>query len=169
MCRRTTRLAALPILCAPIRAEQPRCSQVRSVPPARFRQHYGYSRRNAICADVAAAFVAQGKPAANTPAVVDLESFIDAEHLDKVGFDSSTGKLGIVLANAVRGLAGPMIERAVDTLLERNGFCRSKIRFWIVHPGGRSVIDKVHRAKALAENAFARIRCRTDAAISGYF
>ena len=106
---------------------------------------------NAICADGAAAFIVRGKPAPNAPAVVDFESFIEVDHLDKVGFDSSTGKLRIVLANAVRDLAGPMIERAVDTLLERNGLCRSKIQFWITHPGGRKVIDKVQQYLGLTD------------------
>ena len=106
---------------------------------------------NAICADGAAAFIVRGEPGANAPAIVDFESFIDADHLDKVGFDSSNGKLRIVLANAVRHLAGPMIEHAVDALLERNGLCRSKIRFWIAHPGGRKVIDNVQEHLGLTD------------------
>ena len=106
---------------------------------------------NAICADGAAAFIVRGGPSPNAPTVVDFESFIDADHLDKVGFDSSNGKLRIVLANAVRNLAGPMIERAVDALLERNHVCRSDIRFWITHPGGRKVIDNVQQHLGLTD------------------
>lgn len=106
---------------------------------------------NAICADGAAAFIVRGQGAPNAPAVVDFESFIETDHLDKVGFDSSSGKLRIVLANAVRNLAGPMIERALDALLERNDVCRSDIRFWIAHPGGRKVIDNVQQHLGLTD------------------
>jgi len=100
---------------------------------------------NAICADGAAALVLGGKPAtgARWPAILDFESYIDSQHLDKVGFAHREGKLRIVLANAVRDIAGPMIERAVDALLDRNGLSRGEIRFWIAHPGGRKVIDNV--------------------------
>jgi predicted naringenin-chalcone synthase len=108
---------------------------------------------NAICADGAAAFIVRGGPAQNVrrPAVLDFESYIDAEHLDKVGFEHHDGKLRIVLANAVRNLAGPMIERAVDALLERNHVSRADIRFWIVHPGGRKVLDNVQHHLGLTD------------------
>jgi polyketide synthase Type III len=106
---------------------------------------------NAICADGAAAFVIRGATAPRAPAVVDFESFVDTEHLDKVGFDTSSGKLRIVLANAVRNIAGPMIERAIDALLARNSVCRSEVRFWIAHPGGRKVIDNVQHHLGLSD------------------
>jgi 3,5-dihydroxyphenylacetyl-CoA synthase len=100
---------------------------------------------NAICADGAAAFLIGGAPpiCKPSPAILDFESYLDSEHLDKVGFDHRDGKLRIILANAVRDIAGPMIERAVDALLDRNGLSRAEVRFWIAHPGGRKVIDNV--------------------------
>jgi polyketide synthase Type III len=108
---------------------------------------------NAICADGAAAFVLSGKPATRSrgPAILDFESYIDSEHLDKVGFEHRDGKLRIVLANSVRDIAGPMIERAVDALLERNGMSRAEVRFWIAHPGGRKVIDNVQTRLELTD------------------
>ena len=36
-----------------------------------------------------------------------------------------------------------MIETALQELLQRHGLSRSSIRFWVVHPGGRKVIDNV--------------------------
>jgi predicted naringenin-chalcone synthase len=102
---------------------------------------------NAICADGAAAFVINGGSPRTRfqPAVLDFESFVDTEQIDKVGFQHSDGKLRVVLANVVHGLAGVMIERAVDALLDRNGLSRADIRFWIMHPGGRKVIDTVQK------------------------
>lgn len=102
---------------------------------------------NAICADGAAAFVINGKSPRTRfqPAVLDFESFVDTEQIDKVGFEHRDGKLRVVLANVVHDLAGPMIERAVDALLDRNGLRRADIRFWILHPGGRKVINTVQQ------------------------
>jgi polyketide synthase Type III len=119
---------------------------------------------NAICGDGAAAFVIGGTPAIawRWPAILDFESYVESEHLDKVGFEHCDGKLRIVLANSVRDVAGPMIERAVDALLDRNDLVRADVRFWVVHPGGRKVIDRVqHRLELTDEQLrFSRIIMR---------
>ena len=100
---------------------------------------------NTICADGAAAFLIADEVggSGHTPAVMDFESCIDSEHIDKVGFEHRDGKLPIILANAVRNPAGPLIERALDALLRRNLLRRADVRFWIAHPGGRKVIDNI--------------------------
>lgn len=102
---------------------------------------------NAICADGAAAFLIAAGPEkrGHMPTVFDCESCIDSEHIDKVGFEHRDGKLRIILANAVRDVAGPLIERALDALLKRNHLNRADVRFWIAHPGGRKVIDNLQK------------------------
>jgi alkylresorcinol/alkylpyrone synthase len=50
-----------------------------------------------------------------------------------------------VLGASVQHLAGPMIEAALQQLLQRHGLSRSHISFWVVHPGGRKVIDNVQK------------------------
>jgi predicted naringenin-chalcone synthase len=102
---------------------------------------------NAICADGAAAFLIADDSRENAPgpAVVDFESCIRSEHIDKVGFEHREGKLRIILANSVRELAGPALEQALDSLLSRNQLTRADVRFWIVHPGGRKVIDNIQQ------------------------
>ena len=122
---------------------------------------------NAICADGAAAFVlgtASGKPRPR-PAIVDFQSCIDPARIDKVGFEHRDGKLRIVLATEVRDVASALIERALDPLLKRNGLSRSDIRFWVAHPGGRKVIDKIQQhfkltdsQLAVFERCFAKLR-----------
>jgi len=102
---------------------------------------------NAICADGAAAFLLAGRRKGNRsyPQVIDFETFIDTEQIDEVGLQHRTGKLRIVLGASIQHLAGPMIEKALQQLLQRHGLSRSLIRFWIVHPGGRKVIDNVQK------------------------
>jgi len=108
---------------------------------------------NAICADGAAAFLItndSGKPGIK-PAVLDCESCVASEHIDKVGFEHKDNKLRIILANEVRYLAGPLIERALDALLKRNRLNRADIRFWVAHPGGRKVIDNLQKHLRLTD------------------
>jgi len=102
---------------------------------------------NAICADGAAAFLVAAGQHANPiyPQVIDFETFIDTEQIDEVGLQHREGKLRIVLGASIQHLAGPMIEKALQRLLQRHGLSRSHIGFWVVHPGGRKVIDNVQK------------------------
>jgi len=102
---------------------------------------------NAICADGAAAFLLAAGQQANRsyPQIIDFETFIDTEQIEEVGLQHRDGKLRIVLGASVQQLAGPMIETALQQLLQRHGLSRSRIGFWVVHPGGRKVIDNVQK------------------------
>ena len=108
---------------------------------------------NAICADGAAAalLTAGVTPDPPFPRIVDFESFLDPEHLGSVGFEHRDGKLRIVLGSEVRHLAPRLMEGALGPLLARNSLSQSDIRFWIVHPGGRRVIDTVQRHLGLSD------------------
>jgi polyketide synthase Type III len=102
---------------------------------------------NAICADGAAAFLLGGSEPMKRayPRVIDFETFLDPEQIEEVGLQHRSGKLRIVLGASVQHLAGPMIENALRPLLQSHGLSRSQIRFWVVHPGGRKIIDNVQR------------------------
>jgi predicted naringenin-chalcone synthase len=102
---------------------------------------------NAICADGAAAFLIAAPQQANRsyPQIIDFETFVDTEQIEEVGLQHRDGKLRIVLGASIQHLAGPMIETALQQLLQRHGLSRSHIRFWVVHPGGRRVIDNVQQ------------------------
>ena len=102
---------------------------------------------NAICADGAAAFLLSAGQQANRsyPQIIDFETFIDTELIEEVGLQHRDGKLRIVLGASIQHLAGPMIETALQQLLQRHGLSRSRIGFWVVHPGGRKVIDNVQK------------------------
>jgi 3,5-dihydroxyphenylacetyl-CoA synthase len=102
---------------------------------------------NAICADGAAAFLLSANEQTNSPCpqIVDFETFLDTEQIEEVGLQHRNGKLRIVLGASVQHLAGPTIEEALQPLLRRHGLSQSDVRFWVVHPGGRKVIDNVQK------------------------
>lgn len=115
---------------------------------------------NAICADGAAAVIverardsdADSDSKHKLPRVIAFQSHLDPGNLDKVGFTQEEGKLRIVLAPEIRDLAGPMIEKCLHDLLEPHGLSREDIRFWVLHPGGRKVIDAASKYLGLGED-----------------
>jgi predicted naringenin-chalcone synthase len=116
---------------------------------------------NAICADGGAAFLVGGtlrKPNPQ-PTIVDYHSCIDSAQIDKVGFERRDGKLRIVLATEVRDVASGLIEQALTPLLKRNGLSQSDIRFWVAHPGGRKVMDKIQQHFNLTDSQLQFSRC----------
>ena len=119
---------------------------------------------NAICADGAAAFLlgAEEQTENGHPQIVDFETFLDTEQIGEVGLQHRNGKLRIILGASIQHLAGPMIETALQQLLQRHGLSRSDIRFWVVHPGGRKVINNVQNHFSMTDDQlrFSRIVLR---------
>jgi len=109
---------------------------------------------NAICADGAAAFLLSANEQTNSacPQIIDFETFLDTEQIEQVGLQHRNGKLRIVLGASVQHLAGPMIEKALQQLLRRHGLSQSDVRFWVVHPGGRKVIDNVQKHFGMSDD-----------------
>jgi 3,5-dihydroxyphenylacetyl-CoA synthase len=102
---------------------------------------------NAICADGAAAFLlgAEQQTEHAYPQLVDFETYLDTEHIEEVGLQRRDGKLRIVLGASIQHLACPIIETALQRILQRHELSQSDVRFWVVHPGGRKVIDNVQK------------------------
>jgi 3,5-dihydroxyphenylacetyl-CoA synthase len=109
---------------------------------------------NAICADGAAAFLLGAEPQSNPtyPQVIDFETFLDTDQIEQVGLQHKEGRLRIVLGASIQHLAGPMIETALLQMLRRQRISQSNIRFWVVHPGGRKVIDNVQKHFGISED-----------------
>jgi predicted naringenin-chalcone synthase len=109
---------------------------------------------NAICADGAAALLlgVDSKAERPYPQVIDFESFLDTDQIEQVGLQHKEGKLRIVLGASIQHLAGPMIETALQQMLRRQRLSQSDIRFWVVHPGGRKVIDNVQKHFGISED-----------------
>jgi predicted naringenin-chalcone synthase len=100
---------------------------------------------NAICADGADAVLltAELGSVCRYPRVLAFETFIDTSKIEEVGLQHRNGKLRIVLGASIRDQAAPLIEVALERLLKRHHLRQSDVRFWVVHPGGRKVIDNV--------------------------
>jgi len=105
---------------------------------------------NAICADGAAACLLTCQADAG-PRITGFASVLDPEYQDLVGFGHRDGRLRVILAAEIRDLAPSIVDRVLDDLLSPRGFERGQIRYWMMHPGGRKVIDRVQASLGLTD------------------
>lgn len=104
---------------------------------------------NAICADGAAAAVIDAGDSPHAR-LERFETLLDPAYLEAVGFEFAAGKNRIVLSGALRQDAGPMVRRAVEQLLNAAGLSTKDIDHWVVHAGGRKVLDGIDQCLGFA-------------------
>lgn len=88
---------------------------------------------------------AQGAQAGNTASRhirwCDTESLIDPGQRKALMFEQRNGMLRNILTRAVPSLTGEYAERVLDTILKRTKLKRTDIGEWILHAGGRDVLQ----------------------------
>ncbi|ATL70083.1 3,5-dihydroxyphenylacetyl-CoA synthase DpgA [Nocardia terpenica] len=107
---------------------------------------------NSLFGDGAAALaVGAGAPATlgcepgRTPEVIAQRSYMIRHAVDAMRYDwdSDAGKFNFYLDREVPYEVGAHVEIVVDRLLSENGLRRKDIAHWVVHSGGKKVIDAV--------------------------
>jgi predicted naringenin-chalcone synthase len=112
---------------------------------------------NAICADGAAACLVSCR--GDGPRIAGFATVLQPEHQELVGFGHREGRLRVILAPEIRDLAPPIVRAVLDELLPSRGLQQqSDIRHWLLHPGGRKVIDRLQEALGLSDRDVARSR-----------
>jgi polyketide synthase Type III len=93
----------------------------------------------------AVAVVADRQRAPGVPTILGFNSCVMAEAIDAMRFDwdDDHGKFSFFLAQDVPYVVGANAEPVIDQLLADAGLRRSDIAHWIVHSGGKKVIDSV--------------------------
>ena len=101
--------------------------------------------------DGAAAAVLVGQAPSSTRRVRfrAAESVTAPEHRDALRFETRGGRLRNILTLPVPGLAARHARDVFDSALARNGVDRAGIGGWIVHAGGRRVLEEVGGALQL--------------------
>lgn len=111
-----------------------------------------------LFADGAGAAVVTGRAPADGARVLELDRF--ATRTTPVGEGDMAWRIGnhgfeMVLSNAVPAIIGEHVTGAVEPLLAdepelsralRDGTVSERIAHWAVHPGGRSILDRVEHA-----------------------
>ena len=111
---------------------------------------------NAICADGAAAVLVSTE--GSGPCIQGFETLLEPSFIDSVGFQFKSGKLRIVLSKDIRDVAGGLAKKLIDRLLASQKIMFGDVSHWIVHSGGRKVIDNIKESVGLTEEQLTHSR-----------
>ncbi|MGB0525378.1 MAG: 3,5-dihydroxyphenylacetyl-CoA synthase DpgA [Flammeovirgaceae bacterium] len=77
------------------------------------------------------------------PVIRDFESHIITDAIHTMRFDLENDKLSFFLDRDIPYVLGLNIEKPIQRLLERHQLHIRDIRHWIIHPGGKKVINAI--------------------------
>ncbi len=101
---------------------------------------------NSLFGDACSAVLLRADPAgswSDGPMLLDFESYLVHEAAQDMRFDFENGLWSFYLNRDIPYKIGAAIEKPVDALLSRNGLKRRDVDHWLVHSGGKKVIDSV--------------------------
>lgn len=104
---------------------------------------------SAIFGDGCAVALLSADPHADGPLILDSQVHQIAGTLGAVELECSDGDSHLHLARELPDLAGAGLGEVVNRFLARNRLQREQIDHWIVHPGGRRIIENVESALEL--------------------
>lgn len=111
---------------------------------------------NSLFADgAAAAIVSARAPESSRPAFA-LRGFASAllpAGEAEMAWDIGNEGFNIVLSSYVPDIIGANVQQFTSSLLRKHDLTLTDIQEWAVHPGGRSILDKVQQSLRLPENA----------------
>jgi len=106
---------------------------------------------NAICGDGAAAVLVGMTEDSAFPKIHGFATHLEPALLDAVGFEQRQGRLRINLSKDIRSLAGELSQKVLEDLLTSHQLSKQQITHWIVHSGGRKVIDNIMNVLSLSD------------------
>ena len=101
---------------------------------------------NSLFGDGAAAALVvadRGQSAADGPEIIDFECLMIPEAREEMRFDFEAGKFSFYLGWEIPYLIGEHIGTPVNRLLARAGLKRRDIKHWVIHSGGKKVVDSI--------------------------
>lgn len=113
---------------------------------------------NAICADGAAAALIGTGESASCPAIEHFSGLMDTGYIESVGFEFKGGKNRIILAKELRDASGPLVKTAVQRLLDETGVAWNAVDHWIIHSGGKRVLDSIDASLGFQNNELTNSR-----------
>jgi 3,5-dihydroxyphenylacetyl-CoA synthase len=75
--------------------------------------------------------------------LLDFESYLVSEVSQEMRYDFEDGRWTFYLGRDIPYAIGAAIEKPINALLERNNMKRREISHWIVHSGGKKVVDSI--------------------------
>lgn len=106
----------------------------------------------------ASAVISARRPAAGGLRADGFSSIVAPDSEEDMAWTIGDTGFDMVLSTGVPDVLRDNIESAVDSLLHELGLGRTDIADWAIHPGGRSILDRVREALDLDEEALAASR-----------
>lgn len=113
--------------------------------------HYELARSHSIFADACSSILVGFDDDPRHPSVIDMETFFNTDYINDLGYVWKDGRLRVRLSKNVPDVATDLAEVVVNRLLERNNLKVSDVKYWIIHPGGSLILDKVRDRLNLPE------------------
>ncbi len=101
---------------------------------------------NSLFGDAVSALLVRVDPAddhTDGPHLLDFESYLAHEAGPDMRYDFEDGRWSFYLDRDIPYKIGATIEIPVDALLTRHGLKRRDVSHWIVHSGGKKVVDSI--------------------------
>ena len=116
---------------------------------------------NSLFADGAAAAIVSARVPEPDRAAYKLEKFTSAllpSSESDMAWEIGDEGFNIVLSSYVPEIIGSNIARLLESILKPSELELSDVQEWAVHPGGRSILDKVETSLSLPKEALSRSR-----------
>lgn len=114
---------------------------------------------NAICGDGASAVVVGMSDGNSYPKIIGFETHLEPRYINTVGFEQRDGKLRIILSKDIRDAAGGLAKTLIEKMFTSYNLSKERITHWILHSGGRKVIDSVQREMGLTDGQLRHSKC----------
>lgn len=118
--------------------------QVRDLSPANIVS-------SALFGDGAAAVLLTGQPQAGKPRICATESTLFPQTTELMGFALKDSGLHIVLSPEIPEVVCAKVPQLVGEFLSRHHLTRNDVTHFLLHPGGRRVLDGLAQCLALPE------------------
>lgn len=106
---------------------------------------------SAIFGDGCAAALLSDQPGAGGPAITASRVFQIAGTLDAVSLELAGADIYLRLSRDLPDLAAAGLDELVERFLHEHSVDRREVDHWMVHPGGRRIIDCVQEALSLSD------------------
>lgn len=116
---------------------------------------------NSLFGDGAAAITLSSEATGTSPGapqLIDFESFILTDAIGAMRFDVDGDRLSFHLDRDIPYVIGRHVDRPVRRLLARHGLAVSDVDHWVLHSGGKKVIDAIVGSLGLSEHAVRHTR-----------
>lgn len=112
---------------------------------------YEVLRAMAIFGDAASCAILGFDDNPRHPEILDFVSHLDTSYIKELGYVWRDGRLRVKLSKSVPDIAVKLVTIAIKKLLERNSLEIADIAYWVIHPPGAIVLDKLRDTLPLPE------------------